>query len=94
MKLALRLELDTLAERVREHLAEADVLREGMAHEGPHLIQRLQDSEGWGCTSLRSIARRSGLSPAYLSMVVNGKQIISLGAYLRLIDLLNAEVAE
>lgn len=75
--------------RVREHLAEAEILKEGMAFEGPHLIHQLQDE---GCTSLRAIARRSGLSPTYLSLVVNRKQNISFGAYLRLVDLRDGDL--
>jgi hypothetical protein len=88
-----------LAERLKEHLDEAEILRRGLAHEGPKVIRQLQmpvamarlhsNAIGRYCMSLREIGRRSELSPTYLSMVLNGQKIISFRAYLKLVGELN-----
>lgn len=42
--------------------------------------------------SLRELARRSDLSPTYLSQIANGKVVVSPGAYVRLAMLTTKEV--
>jgi len=74
--------------RINEHLAEADALHEGVAHEAPALIEALQDVGGFGARSLRDVARRAELSPTYLSNVASRKSTCSFGAFIRLLDLL------
>jgi len=54
-----------------------------MRLEGQRIVRRLYDDHGM---SLREIASVSGLSATYLSLVMNRKQVISFGAYLRLVD--------
>lgn len=81
----------TFADRLRAHLDEAEDIREGLADHGPILIRRLQDRDGWGAVSLRALAREVGLSPTYLSRVMNGQIIISTWSYLKLHELLRKE---
>jgi AraC-like DNA-binding protein len=64
-----------VAWRLRQHLADRENLRV--------IVTKLHDRHGM---SLREIARVSGLSATYLSLVMNRKQVISFGAYLRLVD--------
>ena len=74
-----------LAWRIRMHIAEGVVLKEDLEFGGTSIIRRLMD--GPNGYSLRGIARRTGLSPTYLSLVSRRKQTISFGAYLKLVDL-------
>ena len=76
----------TFAKRVQSWWDESLVIHEGLAYEGEQLCGRLFASAG-SPISLREAARRSGLSPTYLSHVANRKAIISAGAYLRLAKL-------
>jgi len=76
---------DPLSWRIRMHMAEGQVLKEDLAFSGPSIIRRLMD--GPNEYSLRGIARRTDLSPTYLSLVSRRKQTISFGAYLKLVDL-------
>lgn len=69
--------------RLRQHLADRENLKADMKFEGPMIVTNLYDRHGM---SLREIARVSGLSATYLSLVMNRKQVISFGAYLRLVD--------
>jgi len=73
-----------LAYDIQAHEDEAREIRKGIAHDGPRLITALQDRGGYGACSLRQIARESGLSPTYLSLALNGKAILSPGAYVKL----------
>lgn len=54
-------------------------VQSGLAVSGPRMIKRLTADQ-----SLRELARRTGLSPTYLSMVKNGKTVISEDAFLTL----------
>ena len=82
----------TFAARVQDHIDEAQVIREGLAHEGPELIGRLmQWPETANGPSMSEIARRVGLSKTYLSRVYNRHEIISPGAFLKLDALLPRE---
>lgn len=54
-----------------------------LQQEGPEAI-RLALTK-WGGRSLRDLARATGLSPAYLSLVSTGKQRISLAALQRIL---------
>jgi len=69
-------------ERVEQLIAEQEVVREGLWHEGPALVDALM--RRW---SLREAGRRSGLSPTYLSQVLHSNVIISTSAFVRLAQL-------
>ena len=69
-------------ERVTNWIDEGNVIQEGLSCKGPELIAELTRT-----ISLRELARRSGLSPTYLSQVANGKVVVSPGAYVRLAGL-------
>jgi len=77
----------TLAERIREHQHEGAAIRQQLWKEAPRLVSCLTSTVG----SLRGLARESGLSATYLSQVLNEKRIISQGAYLRLVQLLEVK---
>jgi len=72
--------------RLEDYHDEGVVLREGLAHEGPKIVTQAAVAFG----SLRGAARESCLSPAYLSRVRSGKDVISLQAYLTLARLVEA----
>jgi hypothetical protein len=76
--------MSAFVERIKDHLDEAEVIREGLCHEGPGLILALQDRGGWGNHSLRSVARETGVSAGYLSKVMNGREILSPERFLKL----------
>jgi hypothetical protein len=78
-----------LADDIEAHEDEASEIRRGIDHEGPNVIRALQDRGGWGACSLRQIGRESGLSPTYLSQAASGKAILSPGAFVKLVRLLN-----
>lgn len=71
------------ADRFKAWWDESLIVHEGLAYEGEQLCSKLFGSTG-SPLSLRETARRSGLSPTYLSHIANRKSIISAGAYLRL----------
>jgi hypothetical protein len=66
-------------ERVTNWLDEGNEVRMGLAINGPSLIV-----EATKTISLRELARRTGFSPTYLSMVMNAKVVISPEAYLKI----------
>lgn len=70
------------AERVKNMMDEQEIVREGLWHEGPSIVDRLSRR-----SSLRDVARRTGLSPTYLSQVLHGKVIISARAFVALSEL-------
>jgi len=72
----------TIAQRITNHIDEADVIRGLLTLEAPLLIRRI--TRPAGSVSLRELARMTGLSPTYLSEVATGKKLISHGAYLKL----------
>lgn len=82
-----------LANDIEAHEDEAREIRKGIAHDGPRLITALQDRGGYGACSLRQIARESGLSPTYLSLALNGKAILSHGAFVKLARVLEGAKA-
>lgn len=82
-----------LANDIESHEDEAKAIRMGIAHDGPGLITALQDRGGFGACSLRQIARESDLSPTYLSQCLNGKAILSHGAFVALARLLERSKA-
>lgn len=70
-----------LCDRIAKHrIAERDIDYD-LTVQGRILIKLLTDKCGW---SLRELARKSGLSPTYLSQVANGRVRISHGAYCRI----------
>lgn len=77
-----------LADDIDSHEDEARAIRQGLAHDGPALIRALLDRGGFAACSLRQVAREAGLSPTYLSYAVNGRVILSGGAFLRLVRVL------
>jgi len=80
---------DDFVQRIRDHRDEAEIIQQGLAHEGPEIIRRLMrwPETAYG-PSMSEVARRAGLSKTYLSRVLNGRQIISPGAFLKLHRLL------
>lgn len=70
------------ADRVSDMLDEQIIVREGLAYEGPRLVEYLCRNQ-----SLRQLSRESGLSPTYLSQVRNARTIISPEAYVSLAQL-------
>ena len=70
-------------ERIEEHLGEEEVIREGLAHEGPGLIMRCLDVPG-DALSLRQLAKDVNCSATYLSRVLNGHLICSKTLYVTL----------
>lgn len=77
-----------LAADIEEHEDEARAIRAGLWEMGPKLVTALRDIGGFGATSVRQIARESGLSPTYVSHVGSGKCIPSPHAFVKLADLL------
>jgi len=75
-------QLAAFTERVMNWINEGNVIQAGLSCKGPELIAELTRT-----ISLRELARRSDLSPTYLSQVANGKVVISPGAYVRLSEL-------
>lgn len=73
----------SFADRVVDLLHEQEIVREGLVHEGPAIMTRLCIN---GPLALREVSRRTGLSPTYLSLVLNGKSVISADAYILLCD--------
>lgn len=67
--------------RVQQFLDEEEIVQEGLAHEGQRIVDQMCSAHG--SMSLRELARRTQLSPTYLSQVRNGHSIISAHAFLR-----------
>ena len=61
----------------------AVVINRVLTDEGPQTIRGLMD----GGMSLRSIAAATGLSPTYMSRVLNGHTRISLSSYVKLLQI-------
>jgi len=76
--------MTVFAERIQAHIDEGKSICEGLSHEGPAIIRRLQDRGVFGKLSLRTLAVAAKLSPTYLSKVLAGTQVISKGAYMHL----------
>jgi transcriptional regulator with XRE-family HTH domain len=55
------------------------------------ILRRLREQRGW---TLRKLATRSGLSPAYVSIVERGGNVPSLTTVLELIEVLGGDIAE
>ena len=86
------------AKRVRAHFDEAQIIHMGLSATGGDLIRRLLNQDGWPRSgrprrTLRGLGKDVGLSPTYLSRVINRHEIISAGAYLRLADHLSDKEA-
>ena len=73
---------EALREKIEEWNDEAEVIREGLWYCGPKLISNFLWSNP--NISLRQMAKNVGYSPAYLSRIQNGHEIISTDAYLRI----------
>lgn len=75
-------------ERLNRSLKHIDILQTNafisLEMLGPRLIAVLTENR-----SLRQLAKTSGLSPTYLSMVAQQKQVISAGAYTLLMRVFN-----
>lgn len=76
-----------MAAKVREHLAADADMHEMLAAEGPRLIKWLCVSADGPDISLREVGRRLGVSPTYMSMVLNRQECCSPRVYLLLSDL-------
>lgn len=68
-----------IGKRIARFRVERKEIERILSVEGTRIIKRIL-----GVMSLRAISRSTGLSPTYLSLVVNGKTTISMDAYLRL----------
>ena len=79
--------MTVFAERIQAHIDDGKSICEGLSSEGPAIIGRLQDRGVFGKLSLRALAVAAKLSPTYLSKILAGTQVISKGAYLRLIGI-------
>jgi len=79
---------DSFADKIREYLADKEIIREGLWHEGPALIRALQDRGGFGACSVRQIARESGYSATYLCRVARGQLIMAPRCYVKLAEML------
>ena len=66
-------------ERVTNWIDEGAIINEGLSICGPQLIAKLTRG-----ISLRELARQTGLSPTYLSLVANAKVTISPGSFVKL----------
>jgi len=55
------------------------------------ILRRLREQRGW---TLRKLATRSGLSPAYVSIVERGGNVPSLTTVLELIEVVGGDVGE
>ena len=55
------------------------------------IVRRLREQRGW---TLRKLATRSDLSPAYVSIVERGGNVPSLTTVLELIEVLGGDIAE
>ena len=70
-----------LTERIERHLAERVELKEVLRLAGKSAVNRRLETR-----SLRELSRLTGLSATYLSQVRSGETTISMGAYLRLLE--------
>ena len=70
----------TASHRIISALAYQEI---ALAELGPDLVERTK-----GDGSLRDLARRSGLSPTYLSLIQRGEKTISVESFVRLTKLL------
>lgn len=68
---------DDLFKRVEDFIEEREYLKNAIALDTPELIRATMQY-----VSLRGIGRECGLSPTYLSNVLNGKSQISMESYL------------
>lgn len=67
----------TALARIAESMIDAENAKtHALSHDGPELVRT-----AIGGGSLRELSRRTGYSPTYLSLVMNGAQRISLRAY-------------
>jgi len=72
----------TFARRVAAWLDEGEAVRDRLLDEGKAIVGRLTAS-----MSLRGLARRSYLSATYLSMIQNGRTVVSPEAFLKLAEI-------
>ncbi len=72
---------DATAAAIRKHEKEWQSILKDLEKLGPKLIKELSES-----TSLREVARQSGLSASYLSKVRNAEWVIGSSAFLLLLD--------
>jgi hypothetical protein len=80
--------MDDFTTAVRQWLDLNSIVRTQMRRHGQSLLKSICGRKG--CMSLREASRRSGLSPTYLSLCLNGKQSLSPDAYVRLSELKQA----
>lgn len=76
--------MDGLVGRILECGRIQDQIDDALPEFGPMVMDELMKDR-----SLREIGRKTELSPTYLSRVKNGVVVISPGAYLKLMQLLN-----
>lgn len=69
----------------RTRSSNADAIRFGA------ILRRLREERGW---TLRKLATRAGLHPAYVSIVEQGGNVPSLSTVLELVEVLGGDIAE
>lgn len=75
-----------LKREIRAHQRKEKNLAASLAHVGPDLIRQLCGPSS--PHSLRAVARWTGLSPTYLSLVQRRKAVISQGAFVLLVEMM------
>lgn len=83
--------IESLRIDIEGHIEDANQIRKELWHIGPGLITKMRDRGGFGATSIRQIARESGLSPTYISQCANGKAILSPAAFVTLATMLKEQ---
>lgn len=80
-------EVVRFADRVQNLIDEEHIVREGLWHEGPRLVEAVIRR----CGSLRAAARMAGLSPTYLCGIRHSRVIVSASAFVCLARLVDAD---
>lgn len=73
---------DAFEQNLRDYLLDGETMQMGLVYEGPRIVESMARVHG----SLRKLATAIGVSPAYLSGVVNQRWTISASVYLRICD--------
>lgn len=73
--------MNRLAQQVELWLETRTSIRQRLATDGAVLVSNICEK-----ISMRELSRKTGLSPTYISLVVNGKTTISPEAFLKIYD--------
>ena len=75
----------SFALRIRDHEEEAEIIRMGLAHEGPAIIRAAQGNPAKPL-SLRMLARAIGRSACYLSRILSRQLIMGPATFKKLAE--------